>query len=79
MKLVRPYSWRYTVHFCGWDRTCQSVYSPWYLYFHFLKNEHGTSPRVDLTPPRVRRRNAEWEDSLEDWQATAPPREKTDD
>jgi hypothetical protein len=69
MRIKRPPSWWHLLHFCGWDRTCRSVHAPYYLYFHFLADEDGYPPRVDLSPPWVRRAHDRWLASL-DWKQT---------
>lgn len=59
VRLRRPPSWR-VIHFCGWDHTCRSMCTPWYLYLNFLAGRDGYPVRIDLSPPHVRRAQDEF-------------------
>jgi hypothetical protein len=53
VKFSKPNSWRYAVHYCGWDKECKMYGAPNVLYINFLKRSNGESVLINFSKEKL--------------------------
>lgn len=53
MRFSKPTSWRYIIHYCGWDKECKRYGAPNVLYLNFLQRKDGQPVYINFSKEKL--------------------------